>query len=280
MRADQRSARWAWLVVAGLSAFVAAFAIGCGSDDSTDTSASSDSGTPTELGQGEGEVNLIAWAGYVEDGSTDPKVDWVSDFEKETGCKVNVKVGNTSDEMVQLMRTGQYDARLGLRRRDAAADRRRRRRPGQHRPGAQLRRRLRRSQGPAVQLGRRPDVRDPARPRGEPADVEHRQASSRRRRSWDVVFDGRPSEQKGQRHGLRQPDLHRRRGAVPDETISPTWGSRTRTSSIEDQFDAAIDLLKQQRQNIGEYWSDYTKEIQAFANGDIDGRHDLAGTST
>ena len=61
------------------------------------------------VGKGEGKVNLIAWAGYVEDGSTDPKVDWVTDFEKETGCEVNVKIGNTSDEMVTLMRTGQYD---------------------------------------------------------------------------------------------------------------------------------------------------------------------------
>ncbi len=61
------------------------------------------------LGAGEGKVNLVAWAGYVEDGSTDPKVDWVSDFEKETGCNVSVKVGNTSDEMITLMRTGRYD---------------------------------------------------------------------------------------------------------------------------------------------------------------------------
>src|SRR3712207_5363467 len=52
---------------------------------------------------------FIAWAGYVEDGSTDPEVDWVSDFEQQTGCQVNVKVGNTSDEMVTLMRSGQYD---------------------------------------------------------------------------------------------------------------------------------------------------------------------------
>ena len=36
----------------------------------------------------------------------------------------------------------------------------------------------------------------------------------------------------------------------------------------EEQFDAAIELLKQQNENIGEYWSDYTKEMQAFANGD------------
>lgn len=62
------------------------------------------------LGKGEGEVNLIAWAGYVEDGSTDPAVDWVSKFVAETGCKVNVKIGNTSDEMVELMQSGEYDA--------------------------------------------------------------------------------------------------------------------------------------------------------------------------
>ena len=68
--------------------------------------------SPDEGGKGEGEVNLIAWAGYVEDGSTDPNVDWVTDFEKKTGCQVNVKIGNTSDEMVTLMRTGNYDSVL------------------------------------------------------------------------------------------------------------------------------------------------------------------------
>jgi putative spermidine/putrescine transport system substrate-binding protein len=65
---------------------------------------------PTELGEGEGAVNLIAWAGYVEDGSTDPAVDWVTSFEEDTGCEVNVTLGNSSDEMVQLMQTGEYDA--------------------------------------------------------------------------------------------------------------------------------------------------------------------------
>ncbi len=98
-------ARLAWIIVVSMLAFV--FAYGCGSDDDDSGEAAED--MLTELGEGEGEVNLIAWAGYVEDGSTDPKVDWVTDFEKETGCQVNVKVGNTSDEMVQLMRTGEYD---------------------------------------------------------------------------------------------------------------------------------------------------------------------------
>ena len=99
-------ARLAWIIVVSLLAFV--FAYGCGDDD--DDSGEATEEAQTELGEGEGEVNLIAWAGYVEDGSTDPKVDWVTDFEKETGCEVNVKIGNTSDEMVQLMRTGEYDA--------------------------------------------------------------------------------------------------------------------------------------------------------------------------
>jgi putative spermidine/putrescine transport system substrate-binding protein len=84
-------------------------------DDSAGDTTPTDAGTqpaggmPTELGEGEGEVNLIAWAGYVEDGSTDPEVDWVTPFEETTGCTVNVQLGNSSDEMVQLMQTGEYD---------------------------------------------------------------------------------------------------------------------------------------------------------------------------
>lgn len=78
------------------------------------SSDSASSGVPKvdmmkELGTGEGQVNIVAWAGYVENGSTDPKVDWVTGFEKETGCKVNVKNGATSDDMVALMKTGEYD---------------------------------------------------------------------------------------------------------------------------------------------------------------------------
>jgi len=65
--------------------------------------------TQKSVGPGEGALNIIAWAGYAEDGTNDKKVDWVHPFQQQTGCKVNVKIGNTSDEMVQLMKTGQYD---------------------------------------------------------------------------------------------------------------------------------------------------------------------------
>src|SRR4029453_6687019 len=34
---------------------------------------------------------------------------WVSQFEKDSGCKVNVKTAATSDEMVSLMNQGGYD---------------------------------------------------------------------------------------------------------------------------------------------------------------------------
>src|SRR5215472_3341514 len=60
---------------------------------------------PQKIGAGEGQLNLIAWAGYL-----DPK--WVKPFQQQTGCQVNAKYANTSDEMVALMANGgggQYD---------------------------------------------------------------------------------------------------------------------------------------------------------------------------
>jgi putative spermidine/putrescine transport system substrate-binding protein len=64
---------------------------------------------PTEVGKGEGRLDIIAWPGYIERGQTDKQYDWVSQFEKETGCEVNVKTAATSDEMVSLMAKGGYD---------------------------------------------------------------------------------------------------------------------------------------------------------------------------
>ena len=41
-----------------------------------------------ELGEPEGQVNIVAWPGYIERGETDKAFDWVTKFEEETGCKV------------------------------------------------------------------------------------------------------------------------------------------------------------------------------------------------
>ena len=63
----------------------------------------------TALGEGEGAVSIVAWPGYIERGETDPAYDWVTGFEEATGCMVEVKTANTSDEMVALMNEGGYD---------------------------------------------------------------------------------------------------------------------------------------------------------------------------
>jgi putative spermidine/putrescine transport system substrate-binding protein len=38
-------------------------------------------------------------------------------------------------------------------------------------------------------------------------------------------------------------------------------------SLTSEQLDAAVELLTKQRENVSEYWSDYTKEVQAFESG-------------
>ena len=76
-----------------------------------------------KLGEPEGEVNIVAWAGYVEDGSTDPTVDWVTPFEKDD------RLPGQRQDGAHLRRDGQPDEDrpvrrgVGLRRRVAAADR-------------------------------------------------------------------------------------------------------------------------------------------------------------
>ena len=93
---------------------------GCGSGATTAPAATGTSSqapasvapTAAALGPTEGELNLVAWAGYVVGGTGGEQVegyDWVKPFEDATGCKVTVKVGLDSANMVQLMKTGQYD---------------------------------------------------------------------------------------------------------------------------------------------------------------------------
>jgi putative spermidine/putrescine transport system substrate-binding protein len=58
-----------------------------------------------KIGTGEGQLNLIAWEGYLQP-------QWVKPFEQQTGCQVNAKYAGSSDEMVALMKNGgggQYD---------------------------------------------------------------------------------------------------------------------------------------------------------------------------
>jgi putative spermidine/putrescine transport system substrate-binding protein len=94
-----RLARMDW----ALGALLAAMAVGVGACGSSNGTASGN--LPTSIGNGEGQLNLVAWEGYAQP-------EWVKPFERQTGCVVRTKYAGSSDEMVTLMRQGggsQYD---------------------------------------------------------------------------------------------------------------------------------------------------------------------------
>jgi putative spermidine/putrescine transport system substrate-binding protein len=216
------------------------------------------------LGAGEGQVNLIAWAGYVESGQTDPKVDWVTPFTKETGCKVNVKVAATSDEMVQLMKSGQYDgvsasgdASLRL---IAAGD------------VAPVNTKLVANYADVFDgLKNQPwnSVKDVAYgiPHGRGANLLMWRTDMVKPApdSWGVVFDAN-SPYKGKVTAYDSP-IYIADAALYLKATKPDLGITNPYELDDKQFQASVDLLKQQAGVIGEYWSDYTKEIQAFKSG-------------
>ena len=264
-----KAQRWQWwsLLAVLTLALAALTAAGCGGDDDDSSGGGSDDKAPTKLGKGEGEVDLIAWAGYVEDGSTDPKVDWVSDFEKETGCKVNVKIGNTSDEMVTLMRTGNYD--------------------GVSASGDATLRLIAGGDVAPVNTDLVPNYKDIFQalknqphntvdgvnygiPHGRGANLlmYNKDVVKPAPDSWSIVFGGPESQKyKGKVTAYDNP-IYIADAALYLKATQPDLGIDNVYELDDKQFNAAVDLLKQQRDVIGEYWSDYTKEQSAFTGGD------------
>jgi putative spermidine/putrescine transport system substrate-binding protein len=258
--------------LAAVAAVASALAlmVGCGGDDDSGSSTASvkaheGAKAMEKLGAGEGQVNLIAWAGYVEDGSTDPNVDWVSDFEKETGCKVNVKVGNTSDEMVTLMRSGQYD--------------------GVSASGDATLRLIAGGDVAPVNTDLIPNYADvfdalKDQPWNTVDGVEYGVPHGRGANllmwrddkvnpapdSWGAVFDEN-SPYKGKVTAYDNP-IYIADAALYLKATQPDLGIDNVYELDDKQFTAAVDLLKKQRGIIGEYWSDYTKEQAAFTSGD------------
>ncbi|MEU4368460.1 ABC transporter substrate-binding protein [Micromonospora chersina] len=216
------------------------------------------------LGAGEGQVNVVAWAGYVEDGSTDPKVDWVTDFEKQSGCQVNVKVAGTSDEMVTLMKTGEYDVV------SASGD-------------ASLRLIYGGDVAPVNTdlISNYKDVFDGLKlkqwnsvdgvaygvPHGRGANLlmYRTDVVKPAPTSWGAVFDAN-SPYRGKITAYDSP-IYLADAALYLMKHQPELGIKNPYALDDKQFAAAVDLLKKQNELIGEYWSDYTKEVQAFKAG-------------
>jgi len=251
----------------GLTALALLLA-GCGGDDKSGVAQQPNQAQGpqalTQLGPGEGQVDLIAWAGYVENGSTDPKVDWVTDFQKASGCKVNVTIGNSSDEMVTLMKTGKYD--------------------GVSASGDATSRLISAGDVAPVNVDLIPnyaDVFDGLKnkphntvngvhygiPHGRGANLLMYNAKKVKPAptSWAAVWDAK-SPYKGKVTAYDSP-IYIADAALYLKATQPDLGITNVYELDDKQFTAAVGLLKAQRKNVGEYWSDYTKEVDAFAKG-------------
>jgi putative spermidine/putrescine transport system substrate-binding protein len=253
VRTQAHPARTAWLVAAGLLAFMLLLA-GCGGGGSS-------SGEElTELGKGEGQLNLISWAGYVEP-------EWVKPFEQKTGCKVNNKVAGTSDEMVQLMRSGQYD--------------------GVSASGNATARLVDGGDVDPVNVSLVPNYKtifsdlknQPYNtfdgthygiPHGRGANLLMWNSNdvTPAPTSWNVMLDPKvAAKYKGKISAYDDP-IYIADAAVYLKAHQPELGIEDPYELNEEQFEAAVNLLKEQRPLVGEYWSDAAKQISAFSNGD------------
>lgn len=226
-------------------------------------------GPRKEIGPGEGRVDIIAWAGYIERGETDPNFDWVTQFEKDTGCKVNVKVAATSDEMVALMNEGGFDLVT------ASGD-------------ASLR---------LISGGRVQEINIDLIPSWKTIDERLQNApwhtvngkhygvpyqwgsnvlmyntkvfGNQPPDSWNVVFeemilpDGKSN--KGRIQAFDGP-IYIADAALYLMYHRPELGIKDPYELTRDQFNVVLDLLRQQRTLVGRYWHDAFIQIDDFKN--------------
>jgi len=222
----------------------------------------------TEIGAGEGALSIVAWAGYVERGESDPAFDWVTKFEEKTGCKVSVKTANTSDEMVALMNEGGFDLVT------ASGD-------------ASLR---------LIAGGKVQEINTALIPSWGTVDPRLQDAPwhtvdgkhygvpymwgpnvlmyntevfKEAPKSWNVVFeamdlpDGKPNAGRVQAY---DGPIHIADAAQYLMAHKPELGITSPYELNEDQYKAALDLLRVQRTLVGRYWHDAFIQIDDFKN--------------
>ncbi len=243
-------------------ALLATACTGSGDEESADL--------PTEIGEGEGSVVIVSWAGYIERGDTDPAYDWVTQFEEETGCAVENKIAGTSDEMVALM-TGSEEYDLVTASGDSS---------------------LRLIAGGAVQeintdLIESWDTVDPRLQDAEWHTIEGRHYGTPYSSgfnvlgyntevfgdtppdSWNVVFEEQDLPDGQSNAGRVQAydgPIYIADAALYLSATQPELGIEDPYQLNEDQYQAALDLLRQQRALIGRYWHDAFIQIDDFTN--------------
>jgi putative spermidine/putrescine transport system substrate-binding protein len=226
-------------------------------------------GALKQLGKGEGQVDIVAWPGYIERGATDKNFDWVTDFEKKTGCKVNVKTAGTSDEMVALMNEGGFD--LVTASGDAST------------------RLIRGKKVQPINVSLIPSYKN-VDPRLQKAPWHHESDThygvpyqwgwnvlmfnsnvfkDKPPTSWNVVFeemnlpDGKSN--KGRVQAFDGP-IHIADAAMYLMHHKKDLGIKDPYELTEDQYKAALNLLRAQRKIVGKYWHDAFVQIDDFTN--------------
>jgi putative spermidine/putrescine transport system substrate-binding protein len=221
-----------------------------------------------EVGKGEGQVNIVAWPGYIERGETDKNYNWVTDFETATGCKVNVKTAATSDEMVTLMNQGGFDlvtasgdaslrliagkkvqpVNIELIPNWKSVDDRLKEAPWHTVDGMHF--------GTPYQWG--PNVL-----------AYNTNVFKEPPKSWSVVFteqnlpDGKSNKGRVQAYDGA---IHIADAAVYLMKTKPDLGIKNPYELNKDQYAAALELLKGQRQLVGRYWHDAMVQVDDFKN--------------
>lgn len=216
------------------------------------------------LGDNESQVNIVAWSGFVEPA-------WADKFTADTGCTVNRKVAATSDEMVQLMRTGEYDlvsasgdASLRL-----IVD-------GNVQP---LNTELIPNFGDDIVEGMKGQLYDTLNgnvygiPIGRGANIlqYNTDVVSEKPDSWSIVWE-KDSPYAGKIAAYDSP-IYIADAAVYLMATQPELGIKNPYALDKDQLAAAVELLKEQNKMVSEYWNPSTN-VTSFTGG-----NSVVGTS-
>lgn len=255
-------------IVAALAATLL-LAVSCGTEDEAETSAD-----PIvvldEIGESEGELSLLALAGYVEDGSSDTEFDWVTPFQRESGCAVRVRYVDSGEEVVQLLTRedaefdgasvpGDVAGELISAREVAAVD------PAIIPAWNRVLEPLRADNAGHYVVGEHvfgvPALYGPNFLMYDTKQVDPEPTS------WDVVFE--PDTPYAGRIAMFDSPM-----AIADAALY--LAARDPELEIDDpyaltieQLDAATALLEDQAPRVGLYWSFFTDAIQAFGEGKV-----------
>lgn len=222
-----------------------------------------------KLGKGEGRVDIVAWAGYIERGETDKNFNWVTEFENKTGCKVHVKTAGTSDEMVALMNEGGFDLVTAS--------------------GDASMRLIRGKKVQPINTSLIPSYKniDPRLQKAPWHYVDNTHFGVPYQWGWNVLMyntdvfkNNPPTSWKVVFEEMSLPDGKSNRGRVQafdgpiyiaDAALylmktKPELGIKDPYELNEKQYKAALDLLRGQRKLVGKYWHDAFVQIDDYTN--------------